>query len=238
MPRRQIRTVVIGAMLLVAAFGCDGESHDAADRDDESTADAFERDAELARHASVRVEAWGCGLRPHIGGGGFVSDDLILTVAHVVAGAKEIKVHLSDETTVNAALVAIDRVRDLAVLSASAPQITPVATGSMTVGAVGAYLVLRDDVAVVQQSRTASFVDLDVAGIDDATTSLRRGYQLAAEVHRGDSGSLIISGGKATAVIFATSTAAQGRAWATDITEAERLLEPAPTEPVSTGKCD
>jgi hypothetical protein len=107
----------------------------------------------------------------------------------------------------------------------------------MQVGASGAYMVLRDDKPVVLSSTTSSYVDLDVPGLDDDTTQLRRGYQLAADVKRGDSGSLIISGGRATAVIFATSTAAGGRAWATDATEANALLRAQPATPVNSGAC-
>ena len=236
---RRVATVMAAAALLLAGVACTSGNRDGGDGDGDgqSAAESIEIDSATALASSVHVEAQGCSLRPRIGGGGFVAPNLVLTVAHVVAGSKTITVRLPDGTTTSASLVAIDRAKDLAVLSVIAPQIDPVQVGTMQVGAHGAYVVLRDEQPVVQHSSTVSYVDLDVPGLDDDATDLRRGYQLDADVKRGDSGSLIISGGRVTAVIFATSTAAGGRAWATDATEANPLLQAQPVSAVGSGAC-
>ena len=229
-------------LVLVAASGsaCTGDGPERGEGDGPPVAETPENpdlDRALAQASSVHIEATGCSLVPQFGGGGFIGPNVVITVAHVVAGSRAIEVTLSDGTTVPASLVAIDRPKDLALLSVAAPQIEAPPTGTMRVGATGAYSVLRDEAPVVLQSTAVSFVDIDMPSIDDASTSLRRGYQLSAQVDRGDSGSVVVSGGKIAAVIFATSTQAGGRAWATDITEATPLLDKISSTPIDTGDC-
>ncbi len=232
----------MAAALCLGGLGvgaCTNGEHDGGDGDGDgpSAAETLEIDMALARTSGVHIMAIGCGLSPQVGGGGFVAPNIVITVAHLVAGSRSVDVTLSDDTTVVATVVAIDRDKDLALLSVTAPQIDPVPTGTMLVGSVGAYSARRDEVQVVLESTAVSFVDIDMPSLDDASTSLRRGYQLAAEVKRGDSGSVVVSGGKITAVIFATSTQAGGRAWATDVTEAAPLLRRNASTPVDTGDC-
>jgi hypothetical protein len=240
--RRRVGTTSIAAALwlgglsVAACTSGDRQGLDG-DGDGPSAAETLEIDMALARTSSVHIMATGCGLSPQVGGGGFVAPNVVITVAHVVAGSRSIDVLLADDTTVVATVVAIDRKKDLALLSVNAPQIDPIPTGTMQAGAQGAYSVRRDDAQVVLESTAVSFVDIDAPGIDDASTSLRRGYQLSAEVKRGDSGSVVVSGGKITAVIFATSTQAGARAWATDATEAAPLLRDLSTTPVDNGDC-
>ena len=66
---------------------------------------------------------------------------------------------------------------------------------------------------------------------------LRRGYQIEADVAKGDSGSVLVHDGRAVAVVFARSTSASQRAWATDIGEANQLINSAGDDPVPTGDC-
>jgi hypothetical protein len=194
-------------------------------------------DAALALDAAVRVVADGCsGLKPMTGGGSFVGDELVVTVAHVVAGADDVTVTIADGRTLPATVVAIDRAKDLAVLRVEA-EVAPLPLGTMAVGAKGAYVVHRDERPEAMTARVESFVDLDVFTIDRDGTALRRGYQLRATVLRGDSGTVVVSGGRATAVIFATSTEAGARTWATDISEAAPLLDGPTDRAVDVGEC-
>jgi S1-C subfamily serine protease len=193
-------------------------------------------DADIARSAAVRVEAEGCHMAPSVGAGSFVADERVLTVAHVVAGSIEVDVIFADGTEHQATVVAIDRQKDLALLAvtARAPRLS---TGRMQSGAQGVMVVWRDGKPVALTFTTRSVVDINAADIDRTTTGLRRGYELDVPVEPGDSGSVLVANGLAVGVLFARSTQDKGRAWATDIVEADALLHTTNATEVDTGSC-
>ncbi len=199
-----------------------------------------------ARTAAVRVEAEGCRSRPTVGAGSFVAEDRVLTVAHVVAGATDIDVTLADGTHRDARVVAIDRAKDLAILAVDA-DVAPLRLGTLRPGESGQFVVWRDEAPEVRAFTAASYVDINASDIDQAGSGLRKGFQIEAEVSNGDSGSVLVRDGHAVAVVFARSTSAGNRAWATDIREAAPLLHQdadgdkdgsaATDEPVDLGPC-
>ena len=186
--------------------------------------------------AAVRVEAEGCSTKASLGAGSFVADGIVVTVAHVVAGADSVHVVLPDGSRSRAIVVAIDRVKDLALLAVTA-DIVPLPRDSMAPGTEGAFVVYRGDTAVVQQFEAISFVDINAPTIDQDGSALRRGYQLEAVVAKGDSGSVLVTDGVATAVLFARSTSAGGTAWAVDLGEADPLFANATDTSVDVGEC-
>ncbi len=208
------------ALAMSAAVGCSGAPSETS----------------RAVGAAVRIEAEGCQARPSIGGGSFVTPDRVLTVAHVVAGSTDIDVILSDGSETDGHVVAIDRKKDLALLKVETTG-TPLPRGTMRPGSTGIFVVWRDDDPVAQQFTARSFVDINASDIDHSGPGLRRGYQIEAEVAKGDSGSLLVHDGRAVAVVFARSTSASQRAWATDIGEAAPLIDSVGDDPVDTGDC-
>lgn len=221
----QRRSALLTLVCLIAT-GCGAER---AGHDNKSSTD-------VALAAAVRVEADGCRTKASIGGGSFVDEEEVLTVAHVVAGAKQVHVLLADGTRVVATVTAIDRKKDLAVLHVER-EITPLPRGTMRPGATGSFVVYRDEQAVALMFEAMSYVDINAPSIDDEGSSLRRGYQITAEVEKGDSGSVLVSNGVATGVVFARSTTTGQKAWVVDITEADELLESAKETTVDVGEC-
>lgn len=193
-------------------------------------------DGDLAMGAAVQVEAEGCGQHRAAGGGSFIADQRVMTVAHVVAGSTDVDVILPDGTEKAAQVVAIDRQKDLAVLSVNAST-SPLKMGTMRSGTKGSLSVWRDASQVALPFVAVSFVDINANDIDHGGPGLRRGYQLVADVDPGDSGSVLVAGGVAVAVVFARSSTDPHRAWATDITEGRSLLAGATNAPVDTGAC-
>jgi S1-C subfamily serine protease len=186
--------------------------------------------------AAVRVEAEGCKERPFVGGGSFVDDDLVLTVAHVVAGADEVEVEFADGSEHEAIVVAIDREKDLAVLRVDA-EVAPLRIGSMRNGQRGTFAAWRGDEVVSTPFLAASSKVLNVDDIDHQGVGDRRGFVVDADIDPGDSGSVLVVDGAAVAVLFARSTTDRHRAYATDIVEAAALIDNAGEEPVDLGAC-
>lgn len=220
--RRRVVALLTAAGVLVAGCG---------DAEDDATATS-------ALDAAVRVEATGCAERPTVGGGGFVGEHLVITVAHVVAGADEVAVVLPDRSTHDAVVVAIDRRKDLAILAVQT-DIAPLALDRMRVGARGEFVSWRGDAPRSQPFVARAYVEIEGADIDGIDPSPRRGYEVAAHVEPGDSGSVLVADGKAVAVLFARSERHPDRAWAIDITEADALMAIAAADgaPVDLGAC-
>ena len=133
-------------------------------------------------------------------------------------------------------MVAIDRSTDLALLAVPA-SVLPLQRGTMAAGDVGSFVAISEDRAVVHDFEALSVLDIDAPTIDDGGSSVRRGFHIEADVAKGDSGAVLVSDGKAVAVVFARSTATDGTAWATDLSEIEPLLSTATDAAVDVGVC-
>jgi S1-C subfamily serine protease len=199
-----------------------------------SCGDAPRSDADLA--AAVRVEAHGCSDHPFAGGGSFVGDDRVLTVAHVVAGADEVEVVFADGSEHESTVVAIDRTKDLAVLHVQA-DVIPLRVGSMRSGQRGTFAAWRIDGFISTPFVAASSKQLNVDDIDHLGSGGRRGFVVDADIAPGDSGSVLVVDGAAVAVLFARSTTDRHRAYATAISEAVPLIRTDNDLPVDLGAC-
>ncbi|MFZ9483565.1 MAG: trypsin-like peptidase domain-containing protein, partial [Ilumatobacteraceae bacterium] len=133
---------VIGAVLIVRSRSKDGPS-----------------DSSVALRSSVRVTAFGCSRVGRIGVGAAGGDGLVATVAHVVAGSTEITVMTPDGREVPAAVVAIDRERDLAVLDVDLA-LPVLELGTPIAGSAGSYVVWREDEGVVVDAELTRLVSL------------------------------------------------------------------------------
>ncbi len=225
--RSQLTALVLGAAVsAMAAAGCRGHDKPTLDPSGDS-----------AMAAAVQVEANGCNGRTSLGAGSFVARELVLTVAHVVAGSDHARVVLADGTRVDATVVAIDRGKDLAVLAVDA-RVAPLQRGSMRRGSTGTFVVYRNNRAVSLPFEATAAAEIEAPSIDHDESTERSGYRLAADVQQGDSGSVLVTNGVATGVVFARSTATGGTAWAIDISEADGVLSQAVARnPVDVGAC-
>lgn len=226
------RTTAVVLVALAFLSGCTAdEEHD--DGDGPADSVPTQRDA-LA--VAVRVEAQGCATTAATGAGSFIAHERVITVAHVVAGSTSVEVVLADGRRVPAKVTGIDRAADLAILDVEEP-IAPLATGRMPKRASGEFVVYRDGDAVAQRFRVLQYGDIQVPGYADDGPTHRHGYELEAQVTEGDSGSVLVTDGVATAVVFARSADHRRRAWAVDIREAAALLAADDDEAVDTGAC-
>ncbi len=174
----------------------------------------------------VRIDARGCNRRSS--GSGFVLDtNLVVTNAHVVAGAEALLVHTPRGLPRDAEVVAFDADRDLALLAVDGLDLPALARGpasvqshAFVIGHPGGQETQR--VAPVRIDRRREAIGRDI--FDDRPAS-RRVLVLAADLERGDSGAPVIDAeGRVVGVVFAVSPDRPTTAFALDDTELDAFL--------------
>ena len=195
--------------------------------------------AEQVAASTVKVEAFACG-RVQDGSGSVLRDpDLVVTNAHVVAGADEVVVQrYPDGEAITATVVAFDPARDLAVLRAdglSRPPLPMVPAEDGDVGAVfghpgGGEL----ELSPFEVGREVTATGRDIY---DSGPTARQVLFLAAELQPGDSGgALVDASGEVIGVAFAVAPDDPNVAYALTVAEVEAVLS-GPLQPVPPGPC-
>ena len=196
-----------------------------------------------AAQSVVRVtgNAYACG-RSQSGTGFVISDDRIITNAHVVAGVSEPVIEAPSGEVVTGSIVYFDPIGDLAVIAA--PGLSAAALG------VSETLAEGDD-AVVEgypyggpfTSGAADVISVSnarVADIYGSNPTNREVYTLAATVREGNSGGpLLTLDGRVSGVVFARNADNDKVGYAMTIAELGPVAAEAArlTDAVSTGNC-
>ncbi len=196
-----------------------------------------------ARASIVRIDALalGCG-RSQEGTGWVAEPGLVVTNAHVVAGAEQVTVTTSQGRRVRAEVVAFDPHRDLAVLSVQRLGLTPLRLGddlrhgdeAVVAGYPGGGP-YRVEAARVRGALSAR--GDDIYGVSGVTRQL---YALRADVHPGNSGGpLLRTDGTVAGVVFARSIDDAHTAYALRLDELRPVLSDVSRdgESVGTGSC-
>jgi hypothetical protein len=191
----------------------------------------------VAAAGTVSVRAHGCGPQPDRGTGSVIdSAGLIVTAAHVVAGADLVEVDGPGGSS-DAEVVWFDGALDVALVrtrSAVGEPVTvsPIAPTTPTIGLVALRDAPEPGVSLVAAEvlRSVTIATTDIARLRDVT---RPGFEVAAEIARGDSGAMVYVDGVGIGIIWARSTQREGRAWAvalpdvvTDPQLRARLVDP------------
>jgi S1-C subfamily serine protease len=177
----------------------------------------------------VGIRATGCRPFPERGSGVLVAGQdgpLVLTAAHVVAGADEITVtHDGREAT--GRVVAFDPDMDLAYLTVDRLGVDAVArVDSSDVGADTAAVarVVRDGALIDVPVTIVRRVDIRTEDVYVEGETIRPGYELAADIEEGDSGGPVVVDGTVVGIVWARSRATNGRAYAIDPVRASDRL--------------
>lgn len=185
------------------------------------------------------VETTGCGAR-YEGSAFTVGDGVMITNAHVVAGADDVRVRTPDGRVLGASVVVFDDDIDLAVLEvpdlgqAPLPLASAATEGTqgVTVGYPGGQDTPRAEPAAIRESRQT--IGRDIYGRD---TVRRQVLFLAARLQQGDSGSPVVDQqGQVLGAVFAISPDRETTAFALDVSEVRSVLD-APRTPGETGRC-
>lgn len=203
--------------------------------------------AAAALRSAVEVVATGCGPQPNRGLGGSLDPTAVVTAAHTVAGSSSVVVGYSDGTTVPATVVMLDPELDVALVrTAESGSSRPARLADApAVGSTGVIAVRPDDDVAGHAELTTQTIEV-LRPVTIHTTDIYRerdvvrpGFELAAVVRDGDSGTLVHVGSAAIGIVWARSTRSAERAWAVALPE--RIIETTTRDeliaPVDTGAC-
>ena len=229
--RRLVVALVASALLVATACGSD------ADQD----ADA-DPDLEAIAASTVRVRADGCGPRTELGTGTSIPDGLVVTAAHVVAGADRIEIVDGSGAALAAEVVLFDPDLDVAALRPSTD--------------ISSSVVLRDEagrqgeggvVGLMSADGTAEPVAVDVLQrVVIRTTDIHRdrpverpGLRIDVSVEPGDSGAMVHLPGGGVGIVWSRSTTAEDQVWTVDlpIELLEASTRRALVDDVDVGRC-
>jgi S1-C subfamily serine protease len=167
--------------------------------------------------AAVGIRASGCPGGRGVGSGAYIAEGLVLTAAHTVAGAHDIAVVRAGQS-VPAEVVAFDPDMDLAVLSTEHPGTSHFryAATQIARGTPATAYVWRDERVVAIAVTMVRPVQIATADIYREGETLRAGYELAGDIHPGDSGGPVLVDGRLAGIVWARSNRASGRGYAID----------------------
>lgn len=195
-------------------------------------------DVERLAASTFRIFGIGCG-RTSEGSGFAVSDEVVVTNAHVLVGVAQPQLELADGTRVDAAVVGLDLDNDLALLRVAGAGFEPLALGEAADGTVGGLFGWDSgpelQVTPFRVDRPVT-VKIEAVGRDDEVS--RPSYLLAADVEAGDSGApLIDADGTVVGVAYMSTTRNASVGYAVRTQPVAALLERGVDEGVDVPDC-
>jgi hypothetical protein len=192
--------------------------------------------------ATVRVRAEGCGPRTELGTGTAIADGLVVTAAHVVAGAERVVVVDRRGDAIASDVVLFDPELDIAALrpitDAGSP--APLRADPGRQGDNGLVALVAADGSVEMLAlEVLQRVTIETTDIYRSEPVQRRGLRVAVTVAPGDSGAMVHLVGGGAGIVWSRSTATLEQAWTVDLppelldTRSRRDL----TTPVDAGPC-
>ena len=185
--------------------------------------------------------AYECG-QNQTGSGFVVSEDRVVTNAHVVAGVSQPVVEMPDGGAMPGRVVYFDTRRDLAVLAVDNLPSQPLQLSRDLPGGSQAAFAgyphggpFQSKPATVQD--IATVLVPDIYGNNPSPEDI---YRLAGDVQPGNSGGpLLTTGGQVAGVIFAKATSDAEVGFAITMNDLDPVVEQAPSlsSPVSSGQC-
>ncbi len=201
------------------------------------------RDPEVvaAGPRTVRVSSTACGYGVE-GSGWVAAPDLVVTNAHVVAGATSTRVQPGGAgATYGADVVHLDDKNDIAILRVTGLGLEPLPLAVSRVGEATAVLGFPENGPLdVQPARTGSTRRVIASDAYNRGPVERTVTSFRVYVRRGNSGGPVVNGdGEVVATVFASHAGSNDSGYGIPSRLVERRLVAAAgrTEPVSTGRC-
>ncbi len=227
-------SIAAGAVITLCA-GCGGANTETTPTAATTPTVDLAEIAEIALGSAVDLRMTGCRALPVRGAGSMIEGidgrRYIVTAAHVVAGADKISARPASASSaeVDAVLVAIDPVNDLALLSTSL-DLGRLVPATLNDGDQGVVVVFREEVAEVRPFTIVNRAIVNIRDIYDQSKISRNGYRVQVEISPGDSGAVLVGpGGAAGGVLYAKTRGVDDNAFATNTEPFAALIESAST---------
>jgi S1-C subfamily serine protease len=200
-----------------------------------------------AEVAAITIRATGCGLATKVGAGFAIDENLVVTVAHTLRGAKHISATDGAGREHPAVPVVIDHRTDIAILRLSSAPSVDSGAAVFAAPQVGRATIRRRHTGEARQEKVAVTVS-QIAPINieepiDKATYQRRGFVARSSgptIAAGDSGSPVLNAnGAVVGMVFATDTATGLTAYGVSATELRRAVDALPPSGTiaDTGDC-
>lgn len=172
---------------------------------------------------AVHIETTGCRYASgRTGSGVMMGEDVAITVAHLVVGARRLDVTANGTPMGEATVTAVDLERDLAVLRVEGVEVPGVETSQAKKGDQG--LIVAGATSGTVPFVVKGVVDLTIEEVRGTDRHSRMGYELDAVTDNGDSGAGVYDEEeRLIGVVFATSDEGQ-TTWATATSEITAFL--------------
>lgn len=189
-------------------------------------------DATSATEAAVAIETQGC--QPvQVGSGAVVGDGVVLTAAHVVAGARIVEVIDRDGRRHTAVPVVLDTDRDVAVLRAEGLGPDRIRLAERRVRTTSA-IALPGRLLAAPLRRTVWANTTDIHRRRDVTRLM---LELDLAATPGESGAAVLDGTGRLAGVLVSVARDLDISYAVHVEELAPLLEDVPSVPVDPGSC-
>ena len=177
----------------------------------------------------VLINSIGCKSAPTQTVGTVVAKNIVLTVAHGVAGQVANSITTIDGSVIQAKIVAIDTELDLALLYIGADKggesLVPIVLGSAKANSKAKFISFTDDEQVTQTAKVIRRLRINTQDIYLKEKVSRPGLEIDAHVVVGNSGGPIINDkNEIVGIVWATSRSIQNRSWATRVEAANDML--------------
>ena len=178
----------------------------------------------------VLITSSGCRTAPTRSVGTVIAGQLILTVAHGVAGQTSSQITTINGETFEAKIVAIDTAQDLALLKIDPMPIDlrlpPLVFGQATAGEDAFFVAFNDQQQFVRKAKIQRRLKINTEDIYLKEKTTRLGIEAEVKVEVGNSGGpLVNKDGEIIGVVWSTSRITNNRTWATRVEAASALVD-------------
>jgi S1-C subfamily serine protease len=175
------------------------------------------------------ITSIGCKSSPTQTVGTVIGKDLIVTVAHGVAGQTLTSITTINGQVLNAKVVAIDINLDLALIfvdsAKSTTNLVPLKFANAVEGSEARFVAFKDSQQFAISARIKEILRIDTEDIYLKNKISRPGLEVETRVVVGNSGGPLINNkGEIVGLVWATSRSEKNLAWATRIEAADKLL--------------
>jgi S1-C subfamily serine protease len=193
---------------------------------------------QVAVPAAVEVRASGCGPAVRRGSGVVVAEELVVTVAHLVAGADSVVVGDVGGRRRPARPLALDPERDLALLQVEGLDGPLLAGGEPEAGQQGRVLRFTPSGFDPIRFRLIRRVRARIFDLHGSRAAGRDALEIEAAIDPGDSGAALVDDmGALVGILFASSRQMERRAYAVAVSELRPLLSAPESYEGHFGRC-